>query len=329
MQKSFGWCFIGCGKITERVMVDLPKTNGGYVAAVTSRVAAHREAFAEKYGAKAYETAEQAISDSNVKAVYVASPHKTHTEYTILALKMGKPVLCEKPFAITTSEAREMIETAKKNNVYLLEGMWTRHNPAIKKAMEWIAEGRIGKIKSVWADFALDNTAESVTSPQFDLNHAGGSIIELGVYPIALSQFVFDAMPERISAIAEFTDTGVDGMCAVNLAYKNGGLSHLFSGITVKTGHEGIIFGEKGLITLPQFWCPDTATLMTDTGSETFNVNKHGEGFFFEFDAAMDDIRAGKKENEFVSHEYTMRVMEILTKVRSQIGLRYPFEKQK
>jgi len=306
----------------------MPKTDGGYIAAVTSRTFEKASAFAEQYGAKAYpiESVAQAIRDPDVKGVYVATYHKSHMEYAILALENGKPVLCEKPFAINFNDAKKMTETAKKNKIYLMEGMWTRHNPAIKKVLSWIAAGRIGQVKTLTADFAFNGAANGFTGNMFDPNQAGGSVLEIGIYPIALSQFIFGGKPRSVSAVADFTPAGVDGMCAVHLNYENGGIARLFSGITVDTPDTARIYGESGEINIPKFWAPDSAELITSSGKETYRTNKEGEGFYFEFNAMMEDIEAGRLENRYVTHASTLGVLEILDEIRRQINLRYPFE---
>ena len=126
MNDKFGWCFIGAGNIVKRVMAEMHKTNGGYLASVYSPTFSNAAAIADQHGAKAYHTAEEAMSDPNVRAVYIASPHSNHMESTIAALKVGLPVLCEKPFAVNFAQSQRMIDEAKARKVYLVEGMWTR-----------------------------------------------------------------------------------------------------------------------------------------------------------------------------------------------------------
>jgi predicted dehydrogenase len=149
--EKFGWCFIGSGGITARVMKDMPFTRGGSAAAVWSRNFGNARKFAEEHGARAYETPEEAIADPRVRGVYVATLHPAHRDYTLLALKMGKPVLCEKPLAMNRAEAGEMTGAARERGIYLLDGLWTRHNPVIKQALAWIGEGRIGPVRSLSA----------------------------------------------------------------------------------------------------------------------------------------------------------------------------------
>jgi predicted dehydrogenase len=315
---TFGGCFIGSGSITERVMKDLPQTNGGYPSAVWSRNFENARKFAEKYGAAAYKTAEEAIGAPGVKAVYVATPHPFHRDYTLLALKQGKPVLCEKPLAMNLAEAREMVSTARESGTYLLDGLWTRHNPVIKQVLAWVKDGRIGKVRSLQASFSFYSPFDPVSrlhAPEL----GGGALLDVGVYVIALARFLFESKPVSISAAADFSPLGVDTLCAMQFKYGDGAISRLFGGISASEPQDACIAGEMGHILIPTFWKPKSASLHTKTGTESFESDFSGEGYHFQFDAAAADILAGKKENALVNHHMSLDIMELVDKVMEKI----------
>ena len=313
-QRDFGWCFIGAGGITERVMNDFPHAQGSYPAAVWSRNFENAKKFAQAHGAKAYEEAAGAICDPDVKAVYIATPHPWHKEYSLLALRHKKPVLCEKPVTMNSAEALEIMEEAKKSGVYFAEGMWTRHNPCIKKILEWIKEGRIGKVRSLNAAFSFaapPDPAGRLLNPAL----GGGALLDVGVYVIALSQFIFGgAKPDSILASAVNASTGVDGAVAMTLAYGDA-IARLYCGVIASEPDCAIISGEEGYIYVPKFWAPRAASLNSKSLTEKFAPEFEGEGFQFEFDAIRNDILAGKTENEFLTREYSLRVMKIIDEV--------------
>ncbi|MFV0400653.1 MAG: Gfo/Idh/MocA family oxidoreductase [Oscillospiraceae bacterium] len=318
--KTFGWCFIGAGGLVPRVMADFGYTKSGYLATMYSRTKSSTDALTARYGGRSCSTIEEAILDPNVQAVYVVTPNSVHREHTLKALELGKPVLCEKPFAMNVRETKEMLALAKEKGLFLMEGMWTRFNPAIRQALAWVREGRIGRVLSLSADFASLASDGRV----FQLELGGGGQVDVGVYTVAFAQFVFGEKPVRVEAVAQMTDSGVDGQCAVTFQYADGAVARLYSAIQVQTPHDAWIYGEKGMIRLPKFWAPDTAELLVDSQKEVFESHKQGEGFQYEFDAAMEDILAGRLENELVSHAYTLQVMELLDEIRGKIGLRYP-----
>ena len=126
---TFGWCFIGSGSITRRVMRDLSRySKTSYLATVYSPNPSHARSLADQYGAKACSTPEEAILDGSVSGVYVATPHIHHLEYAKMALQLGKPVLCEKPMTPNAKLTGELIRAAREAGLYLAEAMWTRYN---------------------------------------------------------------------------------------------------------------------------------------------------------------------------------------------------------
>jgi len=307
-------------------MPEMHKTNGGYLATIYSTTFSRAQEITKQYGGTACQSMEEALTHPDVKAAYIATPHTNHMESTITALKMGIPVLCEKPFAVNMSQSQQMINVANTEKVYLQEGMWTRHNPVIKKALEWIETGRIGNINSIlintggrWGPFDPKRRI-------FDADLAGGALLDIGVYALAISKFIFNQQPKRIESMAEFLDNGVDKMVAVLMQYSNGGIARLFTSSLMGFGFEATIQGEHGDIIIPHFVAPTKAELMIGTETETYIQEIYNEGFAYEFDAAMDDIRQGRLENELVTHTYTLDIMETMDAIRNQIGLRYPME---
>jgi predicted dehydrogenase len=316
--EPFGWCFIGAGSITARVMKDFPHTAGSFAATVWSRSFEKAQAFAERYGARACQTAEEAIADPRVRGVYVATPHPFHREYTLLALKQGKAALCEKPLAMNRAEAEEMVSTARERGVYLMDGLWTRHNPVIKRVLSWIREGRIGAVRSLNAAFSFYHPfdpASRLHAPEL----GGGALLDVGVYVIALARFIFQSPPVSFSAAADFSSLGVDNLCAMQFKYGDGAIARLFSGIAASEPQDACIAGEGGHITIPKFWAPHSARLQSPEGEEIFEAAFPGEGFQFEFDAAAADVLAGKTENSLLPHRLSLDIMEVLDRVRERI----------
>jgi predicted dehydrogenase len=301
-------------------MKDLPQTGGSYPAAVWSRNFENARKFAGKYGAAAYGTAEEAIEDPAVKAVYVATPHPFHRQYTLLALKRGKPVLCEKPLAMNLTEAGEMVNASRKSGTYLLDGLWTRHNPVIKKVLAWIKEGRIGRVRTLQASFSFYSPFDK-TSRLHIPELGGGALLDVGVYVIALARFLFESKPVSISADADFSPLGIDTLCAMQLKYGDGAIARLFGGISAPEPQDACIAGEEGYILIPVFWKPKSASLHTQKGTEIFESDFPGEGYQFQFDAAAADILAGKKENVLVTRQMSLDIMEVIDKVMEKIRM--------
>lgn len=320
--ERFGWCFIGAGRIAERVLADFPRAQGAYLASVHAGHIESARALALRHGAKAYEAFDDAVLDPAVQAVYIATPHMLHAKQAIDVLRLGKPVLCEKPIAMNLRETQAMIGVSRDAGQYLLEGMWTRFNPVIRQVIDWIAQGRIGRVRMLEAAFATRIKGDQ-PARLFDPAMGGGALLDIGIYTLALARFIFGAKPDAIDAQATMTDSGVDAQCAMTLRYGNDALARLYTAIRVDAPSDAVIYGEKGRIVIPRFALAERATLTTAEGSECFAPEKVGEGFEHEFIAAMEDIRAKRLENALVSHRVTLDVMEMMDAVRAKIGMRF------
>ena len=325
--KKFGWGFIGAGAIANRFMAGLMQVPDAYLAAVSSRTYEKARTFAGKYNAKVYKSTEELIADEDVDIVYVATPHTVHRENTLMAIEMGKPVLCEKPMAPNAKMATEMVQAARKKRVYLMEAMWTRFFPAMKKVREWLDEGRIGKVQFVTADFGYYEE-EDPSKIIFDPNTAGGSLLDVGIYPIAFAFMVFGKKPNRITGLADMALTGVDAAMGCTLGFEGGGLALLYSAMNAETPQVAEIIGQKGRIVIPQFWSPREAHLYIGGELiESFKGDHEGEGYQFEIAAVQEDIRNGRLENELMPLHESIAIAEVMDELRSQWGLVYPFEK--
>ena len=325
--KKFGWGFIGAGAIANRFMAGLMQVPDAYLAAVSSRTYERAERFAGKYNAKVYKSTEELIADEDVDIVYVATPHTVHRENTLMAIEMGKPVLCEKPMAPNAKMVTEMVQAARKKRVYLMEAMWTRFFPAMQKVREWLDEGRIGKVQFVTADFGYYEE-EDPSKIIFDPNTAGGSLLDVGIYPIAFAFMVFGKKPNRITGLADMASTGVDAAMGCTLGFEGGGLALLYSAMNAETPQVAEIIGQKGRIVIPQFWSPREAHLYIGGELiESFKGDHEGEGYQFEIAAVQEDIRNGRLENELMPLDESIAIAEVMDELRSQWGLVYPFEK--
>ncbi|NLW70246.1 MAG: Gfo/Idh/MocA family oxidoreductase, partial [Eubacteriaceae bacterium] len=149
--------------------------------AVGSRTQEKASLFAEQYGiAKAYGSYEQLVSDPEVDLVYVVSPHSHHYEHSMLALKHGKNVLCEKAFAVNYKQAKQMTDYARENNLMITEAHWVRYMPMTKRLKEVIASGIIGEITTVTANLSyVIYQNPRIVEPLL----AGGALLDVGVYP--------------------------------------------------------------------------------------------------------------------------------------------------
>ena len=177
---TFNWGILGPGGIARAFATDLQSLAGHSVAAVGSRTLSNAQEFVSTFGGKAYGSYEELVADESVDAIYVATPHPAHKENVIAALNAGKPVLCEKPFAVNAQEAQEMVAAAVANKVALMEAMWSRFLPQYAQVREIVASGILGKILTVHADHGqrlADQNIPRLVDPLL----AGGALLDLGI----------------------------------------------------------------------------------------------------------------------------------------------------
>jgi len=304
------WGIIGPGKIANQFASDFQFVENATVHAVASNNLQRAHDFAKKYEIpNVYDSYDNLYADPDIDIVYIATPHSFHLMNTTDAIKAGKSVLCEKPITTNLSDCKQVIDLAKKSDQYLMEGMWTYFLPAIQKAREWIKEGRIGKVLSLKADFGLLMPYDS-KSRLFNPDLAGGSLLDVGIYTIAMTWLVQQKNPTHITVISRYAPTGVDK--DVNMLFEyNDSLASLHSSFQSKLNNHAYIIGEEGYIDLPDFWRARECHLYKkDDMVDHFSDDRQGSGFEYEIESVSRDIIEGKKESDIVSHETSIHLQE-------------------
>lgn len=326
-EPEFRWGILGTGGIAKAFARDLSFFNNHIVQAVGSRSREKATDFALEFpGCTPYGSYEELVADPMIDAVYVATPHPQHVTNTLLALNAGKPVLCEKPFAVNAVEAKAMVASARANNVALLEAMWTRFLPHIAQVRELLASGVIGEIVNVEADhgqYLIDHENPRLTEPSL----AGGALLDLGIYPVSLAHMVLGA-PARITATGVLTEKGVDSQTSTIFDYENGAQSVLTTTLITGTPCRATIAGTLGRIEIDRtFYNPANMRLVMQDGTTTEYPNTYkGHGLREQAAELERMVRNGEIESPLLTHKMSIEIMQSLDEIRNQIGLRYPFE---
>lgn len=328
MSDVFRWGIIGPGSIAHKFATGLRALDDAQIVAVGSRSQDRADAFADTYDVPNRHASYEALAeDPEVDAVYVATPHPFHKENSILCLKAGKPVLCEKPFTINQYEAREVIEVARSEGVFLMEAMWTRFLPITKQVKAWVTDGAIGEVRMLYADFGF-RARLNPKGRLFDLALGGGGLLDIGIYPISYASIIFGTQPATISSQAHIGETGVDEQAAMVFSYDQGQLALISCGVRIKTPHEAKILGTDGMITVPQFWNGRTAILSAGGKEEVITLECTGNGYECEAAEVAHCVREGKLESDLMPHDDTLANMQTLDAIREQWGLKYPMERE-
>ena len=328
MSKIFRWGIIGPGNISKKFAGGLKAVKGAELYAVASHTKGKGEKFIKEFGGeKVYSTYEELVKDDKIDAVYVSTPHVFHKDCSILALKAGKPVLCEKPMTICEKHSQEIVDCARKEGIFLMEAMWTRFFPLMADVRKQISQGAIGEVRMINADFGFRG-GMNPEGRLFDLSLGGGSLLDVGVYPVSFFNMIMGE-PDSVQGMAHLGETGIDEQAAFVMGHSRGMIAYGSSGIRTQTPQEAWIMGTEGKIHIEApFWDPRVYTLLKN-GEEPvtreFPIDE-GNGFMYEAMAVQKSVESGELENSIMPHRDSLAVVRVMDKLRAQWGLKYPAE---
>lgn len=325
MSKTIRWGIIGLGGISHTFANALLRTSNTELVAVASRTKEKATEFANKYKvSKAYEGYENLAKDNEIDVVYVATPHGLHKEDVLLLLNNKKSVLCEKSFAMNEAEAIEMIECAKKNDVFIMEAMWTRFLPAVLQVNRWIDEGLIGEVKFIKTALGFSSKFD----PEWRLykrSLGGGALMDIGVYTASIISMVYKEEPEDIVGIANMCETEVDESAQFAMKYSRSRMAEMSISVKTALKNDVYIYGSRGYIHIPNFQGTHTAMLIrNDSEPMEFNSPFAVNGYEYEIMEVNNCIANGMRESKTMTYEDTLLVMRILDRMRKIVGVTYP-----
>ncbi len=321
------WGILSTGYIADLFAKGLQSAPDAELVAVGSRNQATADAFGTRFNVpKRYAGYEQVANDPDVDVIYIGTPHPMHVGDTLMCLRAGKPVLCEKPFAMNLREAEEVVRFAREKKLFLMEAMWTRYFPVMVKVRELIAQGAIGVVRMVQCDFGFRtnfNPQHRLFAPEL----GGGALLDVGVYAVSLASMVLGE-PTRITGMATLGETGVDEQAAFVFGYDGGQLAVLSTAIRTTTPQEATIIGTDGWIRVhSKFWCPRTLTLTPNgNDAQVIDLPYEGNGYNYQAVEVGNCLRAGKLESAVMPLDETLAIMRTMDTLRAQWGLKYPME---
>ncbi|MFZ2058786.1 MAG: Gfo/Idh/MocA family oxidoreductase [Acidimicrobiales bacterium] len=313
------WGLIGSGQIASAFADDLTVTDSGRVVAVGSRSQESADRFADKFDIpNRHASYEALVADPAVEVVYVGTPHPMHYANALLALEAGKPVLVEKPFTMNADEARQLIDRARSQGLFLMEAMWTRCLPHIVEIGRLLADGALGDIVTVMADHG-QFFPKDPASRLFARDLGGGVLLDCGVYPVSFASMVL-GKPARVVALITPAFTGVDGQTSMLFGFASGAQAVLTCTSTARTPTRAAIVGTEARIEIDSFfYAPSTFTLIRRDGSATrFEPPHEGNGLHYEADEVARCLSAGLLESPLMPLDETLAIIETLDTVIAQ-----------
>ena len=315
-----GWGILSTGHIASVLARDLALLpEEADLVAVGSRNADKAAAFADEYGfRRSHGSYEELASDPDVDVVDIASPHHDHYPSAKLCLENGTSVLVEKPLTVSPEQSEELVALARDRGLFLMEAMWTRTNPLIRRAAEIVASGELGEVRHVDAQFGF--VFDGPTSHRLlDPAQAGGAILDAGVYPVhAVNLFLGE--PTTLDAYGTRASTGVDDHAAALLGYaptseRSAATASILCTLKAKLPNRLAVYCERGRVMADDFFLrPESIQVFRDGTDEPEELvtSWPGGGYTFQIQEVMRCLRNGEQESPLVPWDDTLAVSRTL-----------------
>lgn len=319
---------LGAGKIAAKMANTVAAMQGAdvQVLAVASRELPRAQAFAAAHHVpRAYGSYEAMLADADVQLVYVATPHSHHARHTALCLAAGKHVLCEKAFTVNEAQARRVTAMAREKGLLLAEAIWTRYMPSRELIASIIASGELGRVHSLQANLGYPIwEVERMRSPQL----AGGTLLDLGVYPINFALMAFGDDAVDITGEARLLDTGVDAVENITMRWPDGRQACLHATMMGPTDRSGFLYGTKGYLFVQNINNPEKLEVYDEEHRlvRSVPVPQQISGYEYEVLACKRAIEQGLCECPEMPHEASCHMMALADSLRRQWGVRFPQE---
>jgi predicted dehydrogenase len=317
---------LGVGNIAHKMAKTLIAMEGVEAYAVAARDFKRAKEFADIYAInRVYRSYEEMVKDTEIDLVYISTILSCHAENIKLCLDNNKPVLCEKPFTINAAQAGELIDLAKKRGVFIAEAIWTRYLPMRKVMDEILASGIIGKPISLTANLGETN---NLIPRLTQLELGGGAFMDMGVYTVNFALMFFGSAIKEINSTMIPFKTGVDAMSNTTLVYEDGRMAMLHSNLLAWCDKRGMIFCEKGYIeSLNINNCEGIKVYDSENKLvKSYETPKQITGFEYQVESCKKALEEGRIECKEMPHEEIIKVMNIMDKIRSCWGFKYPME---
>lgn len=350
--KKFRWAVVGCGQAAHLFCEGMGAL-GSELYALHSKTEERAALFCKRFGIKRlYGSYRSLLEDPLVDIVYLATPHPLHCEQGMQALKSGKHLLVEKPFAMNGREAKELFETAKELSLYCMEANWMHFIPAMRRAIDVVESGKIGELHMITASLGhpiIADESHRLLNPLL----GGGALMDLGVYPLSIAYRLMGA-PQEVSSFFSKGKTGVDEEVITALQYGGGKLASVACSLKSALPNECFIMGKRATLhihaplyrptkysVIPLTPLDFTQGSSTSGGgliaslpllykalrllkaklfsnSKSYSVGFKGNGYHYEALEAENCLREGKQESAILPPSQTIGVMELLDRIRSK-----------
>ncbi len=326
------WGILGTGAIAHKFATGLLQSKTGTLAAVGSRSEKSAAHFASEFPARCHGSYEELLADPGVDVVYISTPHPMHAKWAIKAADAGKHVLCEKPLTMNHAEALEVVEAARRNDVFLMEAFMYRCHPQTAKLVELIRAGVIGEVRFIRATFSF-MAPRRLEGRLLNPGLGGGAILDVGCYPVSMARLIAGAVagkafaePVEVKAVGQIgAESRVDEYAIASLRFPNSIVAQIAAGVQLELDNNVRIVGTKGAILVPNPW-----VISFDAGFSKIIIFKDHlpEEVVVEFDRGIYAIEAdtvaahlADRQAPAISWDDSLGNMRTLDRWRAEVGM--------
>ncbi len=330
-RQNLKWGVLGPGLVARKFADALKIHTNCQLHAVASKTISKAKGFAAEYEDVLALNYQELVESEAIDVIYVATTHNFHYENAKLALEHGKHVVIEKPFTVNANEAKKLVQIAKRNNLFLMEAIWVRFLPSMKLLKARLQDGTIGEPKLFdisFGGFVGPDYEERLKNPVL----AGGATLDLGIYPISFVCYMLDEIPTEIKSMTSFSERGVDEISCYQFRFPSGCMATIEVSFNLKLKNGTQIYGSKGNIELSNPQTGESFTISIHDGTNEINETKEiveknsDNGFIYQVEEVVRCISDGKMESDIIPLIESIAIMEIMDKMRSEWGFKYPFE---
>lgn len=325
MSNKFNWAILGCGNIANDFARERTKM-GGKVYSVANRTYEKAVDFAEKYGIeKVYKNIDELFSDENVDVVYIATPHNKHIEYIIKALENNKHVLCEKAITLNSDELNKAVALANEKNLILAEAMTIYNMPLYNELQKIINSGALGEFRLAQVNFGSFKEYD-MTNRFFNMDLAGGALLDIGVYALSLVRMFMETENAEIHSQVSFAETGADEQSSIIIKNNKEQMASVTLSLHAKQPKRATVCYDNAYIEIFEYPRADKAiiTYTTDGHTEEITAGELEDALCYEIENMEKAVLTGKNTMKL---EFSVDVMNVMTKLRDNWNMKYPEEK--
>ena len=322
MNTPLRWGILGTGTIATLFAEDLSLASNATLQAIGSRTDARAHAFAETHSIpEAHGSYEAVINADTVDVIYVATPHTLHAKQALQCIDAGVPVLVEKPFTLTATEAKRVAEAARTADVFVMEAMWTRFLPAVKRALDLLRMDVVGPIQTIRTDISAYRAFDR-DHRLFDPELGGGALLDLGVYAVWWSHQILGE-PQTVEAEVQRAPSGVEDDVSATLRYSKNRRADLTMSFRETGTQITHVEGPSHRLRIhAPWWHPEGITYPRPDGTEaTESYPYTGHGYHYEIAHVGQCIRSGRSESDQLPLDQSVGVMRTLEALRNAAGL--------